>query len=164
MATDPTDASTPSNNDPIGDPNIGIQVHMRDLKAYLQSFITNLAQGFIAYTNIANLFTKGQTVKFVTVPVISNAITTDANVSNMFRVETNVNFTIFKPQNIKDGQCITWKVKKTAANLVIQFDATFRYLGSGSPEQSNGANTVDVITGFWDETDEKFYFDVRRGN
>lgn len=164
MATDPTNSNTPANTDPIGDPAIGIQVHMRDLKKYIQDFITALGQAMLAYKNISNLFTKSQSVQMKTLVISAGAVGTDAAESNMFRIAAGSSFTLSNPTNLKDGQSITWKISKSVANVTVSFGANFRYLGAGTPDQSVGANTVDVVTGFWDATDAKFYFDMRRGN
>lgn len=105
-----------------------------------------------------NVWTKNQSVPFVTL-TDGATINTDASLSNNFVINTiGGNRTLANPTNLTDGMVLNWLIKQDGTgSRTLAYGSKFKFFDSiGSPEENNvlstGAGAVDLISGIYNLT------------
>jgi hypothetical protein len=115
---------------------------------------TNLLYTFTtansASLNLANVFTKAQSVTPVTLTSTTNSIATDASLSNNFIHTLTENTTLANPTNKVTGTIYTWKFIQDSTPRTLAFGTDFVWPGGSALVVSTGSGAVDVITGYYD--------------
>lgn len=91
-------------------------------------------------------------------------ITTDALVSNNFRVTLGGNRTLANPTNLADGMKLNWVIVQDATgSRTLTFGSSFNWGGAGTPVLSTAANAIDMISAYYDATSGKLLATFRKG-
>lgn len=91
-------------------------------------------------------------------------ITTDALVSNNFRVTLGGNRTLANPTNLADGMKLNWVIVQDATgSRTLTFGSAFNWGGAGAPVLSTAANAIDMISAYYDATSGKLLATFRKG-
>lgn len=91
-------------------------------------------------------------------------ITTDALVSNSFRVTLGGNRTLANPTNLADGMKLNWVIVQDATgSRTLTFGSAFNWGGAGAPVLSTAANAIDMISAYYDAASGKLLATFRKG-
>jgi hypothetical protein len=117
----------------------------------------------VAYTNVTQIFTKNISGAPVTL-TDGATIATDSSLANNFKVTLGGNRTLSNPTNLTDGMTLLWRIKQDATgSRTLAYGTLFDWGAAGTPVLSTGANLVDIISGYYDGTDNKIYSTISKG-
>lgn len=103
---------------------------------------------------VANVFTKNQSVTPVDL-TSGSSIAVNAALSNNFRLDLAHNGTLANPSNLTAGMVLNVRVKNTGT-FTLAYASKWKFPG-GAPTLTSGANSVDLISGVYDATDDAIY-------
>lgn len=109
----------------------------------------------VAKKDVANTFTKSQTVTPVTITVNTNTtINIDASLSNNFHFVLNESCTIGAPTNLVAGQILNFKFTQDATGgRTVAFTSLFLFQnGTTAPVVTTSTNAVDFASCYYDGT------------
>lgn len=105
-----------------------------------------------ASLNANNVFTKGQVVAPSTL-TNGATVSTDASLSNNFRIVLSGNFTLANPTNLIDGQIVNFVlIQDATGSRVITYDTMFKFPSGDIPPLSTTANAIDFLSCYYDST------------
>lgn len=113
--------------------------------------------------SVTNLWTKNQTVT----PIINNSVTgtytPDASTSNSFRLKLTGNTTLADPSNLSDGMVLNFFIKQDATGgRTLTLGSKYTALDGSPTGVAVGANTLTLITGYFDATDNLYYYNMSK--
>jgi hypothetical protein len=101
-----------------------------------------------------NAFTKNQSV---TPSALTSGATvnTDASLSNNFKLVLATNATLANPTNLTDGMVLNYRIKQDATgSRTLAYGSKFKFPGGSAPVLSTAANAVDLMSCYYDSTDD----------
>jgi hypothetical protein len=123
----------------------GTEVYKVTADAQNATQLNGVAAASYARLDQAQNFTAGQGVTFVALTDAAT-ITTDAALSNYFRVTLAGDRTLANPSNPRDGQTIEWHIRQDGTgSRLLSYGSAFRWPDDTAPTLSTGPNRVDVI-------------------
>ena len=123
----------------------------------------NASGGGGADLSTANEWTANQRVKPVTLTDGAN-ISTNALLSNNFRVVLGGNRTLDNPTNLVDGMTLNWVIVQDATgSRTLTFGSAFDWGGGAAPFLSTAAGAIDMVSAYYDATSGKLLASFRRG-
>lgn len=110
-----------------------------------------------------NLFQKNQSVS--PSGLTSNAtIAVDASLSNNFKLVLGVNATLSNPSNLTDGMVLNFRIKQDATGgHTLAYGTVYKFAGGTAPVLSTAANAVDLMSCYYDSTDNTLCCNMSKG-
>lgn len=107
-----------------------------------------------------NVWTKNQSVTPVTL-TSGTSIAVDASLSNNFKVVLAHNATFSNPSNLTNGMVINVAIKQDGTGgRTLAFDTKWVRMDGSATAIASGANKFSIISGYYDSTDDKIYFNL----
>ncbi len=131
--------------------------------ALVRSIISSTVVTGYAPLASTNIFTKSQTT--AAVALTSGAtVNTDASLSNNFKLVLGINATLANPTNMTDGMIINWRIKQDGTgSRTLAYGTKFKWVGGTAVTLSTAANAVDLISGYYDSTDDTIVCNINKG-
>jgi len=121
------------------------------------------AGGAVGYSDKATALTKNWRATPFALTDGAN-IATDASERNNFKVTLGGNRTLDNPTNLSDGMTLLWRIKQDGTgSRTLAYGNKFTWGDAGAPTLSTGANKVDIISGYYDSTDDKIHAAIAKG-
>ena len=110
-----------------------------------------------------NVFTKNQSTAAVSL-ASGASIAVDASLSNNFKLVLGINATLANPTNLTDGMVLNFRIKQDGTGgRTLAYGSKFKWVGGATPSLSTGANAVDLISGYYDSTDDTIICNLNKG-
>jgi hypothetical protein len=107
-------------------------------------FLSRVLLGF------ANIFERNQSVQPLDL-TDGGTISTDASLSNIFRVTLGGNRTLANPTNLTDGMVLNWIIKQdSTGGRTLAYDTKFKWPSGTAPVVAAGSNAVSFISACYD--------------
>ena len=131
--------------------------------ALVRDTVSSVALAGYAQLAATNVFTKSQTTAAVSL-TSSSSITTNAALSNNFKLVLGVNATLANPTNMTDGMILNWRIKQDGTgSRTLAYGTKFKWVGGTAVTLSTAANAVDLISGYYDSTDDTIICNLNKG-
>lgn len=105
--------------------------------------------------DVANVFTKTQSVTPVINAAATGSVTPDATASNNFRYTITGNLTINNPTGLVDGTVYNFRLKENGTGgYTIAFGSKFKWAGGTVPTWVTTANAVNFFSAYYDGGDD----------
>jgi hypothetical protein len=140
--TELTDAAALAGTEPF--PVVQGGVTLKSIPAALATY----------FRSLVNAFTKNQSVAHVNL-TSGTTVSVDASLSNNFRLDLAHNATLANPTNLTSGMILNVRVKNTGT-FTLAYGTKWKFPG-GAPTLTSGADSVDLISGMYDATDDVIY-------
>lgn len=119
------------------------------------------ASGYVSLTAV-NIFTKNQSTAAVAL-TSGASIAVDASLSNNFKLVLGINATLANPTNLTDGMVLNFRIKQDATgSRTLAYGTKFKWVGGVTPTLSTAANAVDLISGYYDSTDDTIVCNINK--
>ena len=115
-----------------------------------------------AVLSAVNVFTRNQST--TPSPLTSAAtVVVDASLSNTFKLTLAINATLANPTNLTDGMLLYTRIKQDATgSRTLGYGSMYKFSG-GTPVLSTAANAVDLLTCYYDSTDNVMACRLEKG-
>jgi len=121
------------------------------------------ASGSGATIGAVNVFTKNQSVA-PSALISGSSIATDASLSNNFKLVLGANATLSNPTNLTDGMVLNFRIKQDATgSRTLAYGSKFKFPGGIAPLLSTAPNAVDLLSGYYDSTDDTICCNLSKG-
>ncbi len=101
-----------------------------------------------------NQYTKNQSVAAVSL-TSGASIAVDASLSNNFKLVLGINATLANPTNLTDGMVLNIRVNQDGTgSRTMAYGTKYKWPGGTAPPLSTPANSVDLISAYYDSTDD----------
>ncbi len=118
--------------------------------------------GFITVGTV-NVFTKNQSTAAVAL-TSGASIAVDASLSNNFKLVLGINATLANPTNLTDGMVLNFRIKQDGTgSRTLAYGTLYKWVGGATPALSTAANAVDLISGYYDSTDNTIICNINKG-
>lgn len=102
-----------------------------------------------------NVWAKNQSVASVGL-TDGATIAVDASLSNNFTVTLGGNRTLANPTSLTDGMVLNFRIKQDATgSRTLAYGAKYKFPGGTAPVLSTAANAVDLMSCYYDATDDQ---------
>jgi len=109
-----------------------------------------------------NVFTKNQSTAAVAL-TSGASIAVDASLSNNFKLVLGINATLANPTNMTDGMVLNFRIKQDATgSRTLAYGTKFKWVGGVTPTLSTATNAVDLISGYYDTTDDTIVCNINK--
>ena len=106
----------------------------------------------IPLASVQTTWTKSQNVASVPLS-FATPLNTDATAGNAFHVTATSNFRLANPTGLVSGGTYLWRIAQDATgSRIITYGSMFKFAGGSAPALSTAANSVDLLTAYYDGT------------